>query len=916
MKKSYSKRSLLLFFIILLSIEIVLIVFIVKMKALSAGLAAESDRQVSLELDDKYELSFYRSREENIVTDDKTDNQYVNNELVLTAELNTSKADIEEVVSEYGGRIVGTDSIVNTYQILFENEYTFSELEELAENLKSRLPLAEAIPNYVINIELNDYPDDSRWSDDWDEIPGGRNWGLEAINVPQMWDYYKSTNSSYINVGVLDNQFYTDHEDLDFKDTFLNNFDLYAETKNPNHGTHVAGTIAAKLDNGIGISGIVPKVNLYGASMLGLANRGVKEDAYGLTVSEYEAGLVYLICLKECRVINLSYGGGKYSIPWVVMDHLETCLLSLIDEGFDFLISKAAGNDRKDYQDYDAFTLFSDQRVLDRIITVGAAKIGSDGQIYVGEYSNYGTEVDIIAPGSDIDSTICSDRALFNWGLGWYYSDYGLMSKTSMAAPHVAGVAAAIWSTRPDLTGPQIKEILCSTASGEYDYEETIQTVTINGTTNKSSENLLSNYTYPILNAYEAIKAAASFEDDNLEEDTQATEKKSIDVSTLPESLADFLNIFDFAYFTEDESREYDCNNLEMVFNYFPKRIVGNPTCVDISLYPGEDFISNREKYSDPLGMYSKGLGYVALPKAKTLWIMENVFNISQDEAEAMIKATENEDPVFYEYENDGTTYLYNNNLGGVGGPAFNITYEMAKFDGEKYYIIYNRTLDNTVEGIEPNKYYAELELKEIDGLEYWSLYRHTEKIPEKNTDTADETTWSDMYYHLIKDGDYLTNAREEVPLALHDFDMDGVPELIIGSIGARLGLEVFTIHNGKVEHAGGIGGKYTFYSNNELYHGIFRNDSWNGTQVLGYTSLSDGKLVNYDVIFGELNLNTKEFDYTVLDKTLYDVYLDCTISDSDEISTNRKAKNELQLHTWGEIESEGWDSFVHSYGF
>lgn len=183
-----------------------------------------------------------------------------------------------------------------------------------------------------------------------------------------------------------------------------------------------------------------------------------------------------------------------------------------------------------------------------------------------------------------------------------------------------------------------------------------------------------------------------------------------------------------------------------------------------------------------------------------------------------------------------------------------------------------------------------------------------------------------DKYYNLIVDNNNvietndkyhtIINVRSDTPLALHDFDMDGVPELIIGNPGARLGLEVFTVSDGNVLYAGAIGGKSSFYSTDASYHGIFRSDSWNDTQVLGYTALSGGKLEYREVISGKYNQSTKKFDYSIKDETLYDVYLGCTTSDSDDICTVRIPNNELQLYYWRDIESNGWSSFVKYYGY
>lgn len=203
---------------------------------------------------------------------------------------------------------------------------------------------------------------------------------------------------------------------------------------------------------------------------------------------------------------------------------------------------------------------------------------------------------------------------------------------------------------------------------------------------------------------------------------------------------------------------------------------------------------------------------------------------------------------------------------------------------------------------------------------------------PKPEITEAAETTepagrnWSELYYHLIADNnnEIQTNNKYDttiyvtgdMPLALHDFDMNGVPELIFGLKGARMGLAVFTVYNGKVQYAGEIGGKSSFYSDDASHHGIFRGDSWGTQQVLVYTALADGKLVSRDVLSGKLNQALKKFDYSVLDDTLYQVYLDCTAADTDEISIARTPENQLQLYDWRDIESNGWDSFVKHYGY
>ena len=460
-------------------------------------------------------IILYPTGEENIVEDEETGQKYVNNELVINAKSGVSDDIIAQIVKDYGGSIVGQIKELNQYQIQLDSNYTYDQLFDIADEIALNSDIRSAIPNYFISIESNYYPSDDIWKNEWSDKPGGKNWGVEAIGAPQMWDIANQQGSSTIRVGVLDNQFYTDHEDLNYAEVFLNDFSM--DLKRPNHGTHVSGTIAA-VQNDIGISGIVRNYNLYGASYKGLSNRPMKENADGVTVSEYEAGLTYLIVLRECKVINLSYGGGAYD--YRCASQLEKCLRQYIDEGYDYLICKAAGNDRINYRDYDTFALINDPVVLNHIITVGSAKLVNDN-IYISEFSNYGDMVDIIAPGSNIYSTICDDYspfAIFSWSWGWYKSTYGPMDGTSMAAPHVTGTAAEIWSVNPSLHGDEIKRILCSTATGNYTYEPYENQKTVSVTENdetieydinsKEEFKTAYSYSYPMLNASKAMEEA------------------------------------------------------------------------------------------------------------------------------------------------------------------------------------------------------------------------------------------------------------------------------------------------------------------------------------------------------------------------------------------------------------------------
>ena len=221
-------------------------------------------------------------------------------------------------------------------------------------------------------------------------------------------------------------------------------------------------------------------------------------------------------------------------------------------------------------------------------------------------------------------------------------------------------------------------------------------------------------------------------------------DKVDIDPRTLPSSLTEFLQSFNFAYFTDNGGREYDCQDLSNVYDRFPKGIVGNPTYVNVSMF-SDDVETSWESGADPLGRYPAGMGYIMVPRDTAMFIMENVFNIPGSEATAMLSAAMSADPDFYEYEKNGTVYLCNK-IGGVGGPGYEITYESVRYDGERYYIVYN--CSEAIPMAPGSKvYYAEMALKERDGLKYWSLYYHSEIIPEQEdpaeaADISGDAAW------------------------------------------------------------------------------------------------------------------------------------------------------------------------------
>jgi subtilisin family serine protease len=136
----------------------------------------------------------------------------------------------------------------------------------------------------------------------------------------------------------------------------------------------------------------------------------------------------------------------------------------IIDENSSYLdrtsVYRQYGNVFAKYSSSLAY--IEDEVVKDRIIVVGS--IGIDTQRSTSErteyryssFSNVGDRVDIVAPGEDIYST--------------FVRGYGYMTGTSMASPHVAGVAGLVFAANPDLTGAEVKRIVLESAIGRFDY--------------------------------------------------------------------------------------------------------------------------------------------------------------------------------------------------------------------------------------------------------------------------------------------------------------------------------------------------------------------------------------------------------------------------------------------------------------
>jgi subtilisin family serine protease len=198
------------------------------------------------------------------------------------------------------------------------------------------------------------------------------------------------------------------------------------------HGTHVSGTIAATGNNRVGVVGVAFESRV-------MAVRGLDDQGSG-SFSDLANGLVYATN-NGAHVINASWGGPGES--WAIADAVAYAHSQGV------VVVAAAGNDNADARGYTPAGLA-------RVITVAA----TNADDVKAAFSNHGPKIDVAAPGVDILSLRAAGADLG----GVVGTDYARASGTSMAAPHVCGLAALILAQHPTYTNEQVRQVLRSSA--------------------------------------------------------------------------------------------------------------------------------------------------------------------------------------------------------------------------------------------------------------------------------------------------------------------------------------------------------------------------------------------------------------------------------------------------------------------
>jgi len=327
----------------------------------------------------------------------------------------------------------------------------------IIKSLRRRADVKYAQPNYIHKRLA--IPNDPQYP---------RQWHYPLINLPQSWDV--TTGSNTVIVAVIDTGVLLNHPDLENRLTSdgydfisdparaLDGDGIDPDPDDPGdgspggssfHGTHVSGIIAAETDNDTGVTGVTWFTRIMPLRALG---RGGGTDFDILQAVRYAAGLDNdsgTLPAQKADIINLSLGGSSVSPA------AQDIFTEVRGEGI--IIIAAAGNSASNTPFYPA--------AYEGVVSVSAVDIKKD----LTGYSNFGTTIDLAAPGGDNSADInvdgFPDGVLSTCGndtTGAIEFAYCFFQGTSMAAPHMAGVVALMKAIYPALTPEELDILLIS----------------------------------------------------------------------------------------------------------------------------------------------------------------------------------------------------------------------------------------------------------------------------------------------------------------------------------------------------------------------------------------------------------------------------------------------------------------------
>ncbi|MEJ2720734.1 MAG: S8 family serine peptidase, partial [bacterium] len=372
------------------------------------------------------------------------DVEYAENQVIVKMKPGTVLGEREAVLADLGAVVLRQFSLIGAELWSVPGLSTEQAIDRFSGD-----PRIEYIePNYVV-YAADLFPDDPSFFQLWGLHNTGQTGGTPDadIDAPEAWQIQTGND---VLIGVIDTGVDWTHEDLaaniwtnpgeipdnntdDDGNGYIDDvrgWDFVNNDNNPmddhGHGTHVSGTIAAVGDNGIGVVGVDWSARIMPLKFLDSEGRGYTGNA--VLAVEYAT-------MMGARLTNNSWGGGAASTA------LRDAIAASGAAGMLFVA--ASGNSGVDTDSYPHYPSSYD---LPNIISVA----WTDHNDALASHSNYGaTSVDLGAPGGSIYSTLPGNT-------------YGYFSGTSMATPHVSGVAGLLWADDPGLSNAEVKNFVLS----------------------------------------------------------------------------------------------------------------------------------------------------------------------------------------------------------------------------------------------------------------------------------------------------------------------------------------------------------------------------------------------------------------------------------------------------------------------
>lgn len=320
-----------------------------------------------------------------------------------------------------------------------------------------------AEPNYLRQITLE--PNDAHYA---------KQWHYPAVQLPQAWDFSLGRD---VVVAVIDTGVMLAHPDL--KNQLVPGYDFISDASlardgdgrdnNPDdpgdssilgasswHGTHVAGIVAAQSNNQTGIAGVAWQAKIMPLRVLGKGGGTVNDIVQAI---RYAAGLSNAsgtVPSKKADIINISFGSSSAS------QAEQEAIQAALNQGC--ILVAAAGNSNTSVPFYPA--------AYAEVISVAATNASGSRA----SYSNYGSYLDLAAPGGDMSQDLTADgnpdgilSTYVDDSSGQRRSSYGYMQGTSMAVPHVAGILALMKALNPSLDATMVKSLIqsCALTTGD-----------------------------------------------------------------------------------------------------------------------------------------------------------------------------------------------------------------------------------------------------------------------------------------------------------------------------------------------------------------------------------------------------------------------------------------------------------------